>query len=226
MALVSSVHKSHYQLRKFVKVVSEMLLCRFGVAITSQSHTIASDASKPEGERTTHSTYDIEDYRSFLTLYRQVGWAKSDKPSLNLEKIVDVLEECSNDLKLRELTSYVRREALPKMKGDAAVVTLRRLDSGGQVLQELDGHEILDAFLNGEVFHPDPKHDKVIEFLGSVGVEVWLQTWLMITNVVLPTLIGCQMVFWAIRHFDILAESDYSPRAFKLWLDLANPTKG
>jgi hypothetical protein len=150
MAELTADH--HYQLKRFVKLVDEMSRCRFIESYRKQDRTIGVSVNEAGEKQWKHPTYDMEDFRSFLTLYRQVGYAKNDKPSLNLMDILDVVCQYAS-CDFRADIEKTRRTTQPLMSGQYSAMQLTRYKESFEPEKILTSKEILDALLNGLIFH-------------------------------------------------------------------------
>ena len=213
MAAVSLTPAHHYQLKRFVKLVDEMGRCRFIEAYRNRDQSIGAGTSDNGEEWRTHPTYDVEDLRSFLTSYRQVGYAKNDKPSMNLKDILDVVDLYASS-ELKNLTAQIRTTTLPLTEGRYSAFKFAQFKDNFEVEKSVTSGETLKALLNGLIFHPDKKHADTIDFLERDGVEPWMYLWPVMHEIVAPTLRACHVLFKALRADGILRDEDYPARCF------------
>jgi hypothetical protein len=71
----------------------------------------------------------------------------------------------------------------------------------------LTSQEILDALVNGQIFHAHARHRQTVTFL--TATERWQYLWPLLFEIIIPTLQACIWLFHAIRRDGILADSDY-----------------
>jgi hypothetical protein len=82
------------QLRQFVRLVHEMRVSRFIRTAESQDHSIRSNRLDDGLYRITTPDYDLEDFRSFLTLFRQVALSKAEPVYASVDDMLhDAIKE-------------------------------------------------------------------------------------------------------------------------------------
>jgi hypothetical protein len=191
-------------LRHFVRLVDDMSRSRFIERYRTQDHKISCG---PNG--TIAPEYDWEDFRSFLTIFRQVAVSQGDP--VYLSKITGMVGRYASD-DLRRKIAEMRSLVLPRLEGKYHGMKLGRDALEGKQAVSLTTHEILDALVNGYIFHPDKKHRQTIEFLDSV--KRWQYLWPLLVEVIMPTVRACVWLFKAIHYDGILERSDYPARCF------------
>jgi hypothetical protein len=206
--------KEHHQLKRFVRLVDEMRRCRFISAYCANDQAMGAGIDENGVEWRKNPTYDEEDLRSFLTLYRQVGYAKNDKESsVNLEHILDLVDTYA-DQDLKAKTAQVRSATLPLMKGEYSAIRFAKVDDDFKPVKSVTSFETLKTLMNGYIFHPDKKHAETLEFLEADGSELWMYFFPVMDEIVVPTLKGCLFLFHALREHGILADGDFPARCF------------
>src|SRR5688500_17887194 len=82
-------------LRDFVRLVYEMVQCRFVRRYRQQQHTV-SCRPDPDGEaHVTGPDYDWDDFRSFMTVFRKVGIARGERT--HLAKVYKLIGRYASD---------------------------------------------------------------------------------------------------------------------------------
>jgi hypothetical protein len=189
-----------YQLRSFVRVVYEMDHSRFMAEVRRQRQSMHWEQTDDEGGVLTTPDYDWEDFRSFLLSFRQV--AVSDREDVYLPKVRKCIGKFASDR---------ARAELAKMKPIVMLVEGRY--SGVQLVSEVPGEEMslttyqmLEALVNGQLFHSDPRHKAALNLLDSSPREM-LIFWLML-EVVRPVFNACVFLFKVIRSEGLLPAAD------------------
>ena len=190
------------QLRYFVYLVDDMRRSRFVERYRTQDHTI-SCRPEDEGPQITAPEYDWQDFRSFLTTFRQV--AISNREPVYLFRILGILWRYASP-ELQKQLAELRAELVSRLEGEYVGIRYgRELPSGEEV--SFTSREILDALVNGQVFHADASHRWTLKFLPTI--HRWQFLWPILFEIVVPTLQRCLWLFDAIRQDGILDDSDY-----------------
>lgn len=211
MPAVTLLPKHQHQLKRFVRLVDEMRRCRFINAYCTTDQTIGAGEDENGEEWHKNPTYHDENFRSFLTLYRQVGWAKNDPESVNLEKILNLVDLYAEPA-LKAKAAEIRRVTLPLMKGQYSAFKFTKFKDDFEPEKTVTSFETLDALMNGYVFHPDKAHAATVEFLDEA--ESWMYLWPVMHEIIEPMLRGCVYLFCALREYGILTDADYPTRCF------------
>jgi hypothetical protein len=206
--------KHHHQLKRFVRLVDEMRRCRFISAYCDNDQSIGAGTDEVGIEWRQNPTYDEEDFRSFLTLYRQVGYATSDRESVNLGHILDAVDVYA-DATLKAKTAQVRSVTLPLMEGHYTAFRFTRFEGDFEPVKSVTSFETLKALMNGYIFHPDKKHAETLDFLEGEGSESWMYLWPVMHEIIEPTLRGCVFLLQAMREHAILDDEDFPARCFR-----------
>jgi hypothetical protein len=193
-------------LRHFVGLVDDMSRSRFIERYRKQDHTI-SFRDKDGQPPLRAPEYDWEDFRSFLTAFRQV--AVSSREPVYVFRVVNLLWQYASP-KLREQLAQLRKDLAPILEGRYEGIRFGgETPSGSEV--SFTSQEILDALVNGQVFHANRERRPTVAFLS--GVERWKYLWPLLFEIVIPTLRACIWLFHAIRRDGILDDADYPARS-------------
>lgn len=185
-------------LRHFVWLVDEMSRSRFIESCRRQKQTI----SFRDGV-TTAPDYDWEDFRSFLTIFRQVAISRRER--VHITKIVSLLEGYASD-DFRKRLDEVRTKIFPLLEGRYKGIRFGRDSQNGDEIS-LTTAEILDALVNGQIFHADAKHQLALGFLNAS--ERWQYLFPLLGEFIMPTLRALIWMFHAIRRDGLLPDEDY-----------------
>jgi hypothetical protein len=189
------------RLRQFVYLVDDMNRSRFVERCRTQDHSIAC-----QGPQITAPEYDWEDFRSFLTTFRQVAISKSEP--VYVFRIIGILRRYASP-ELQKQLAALRDELAPRLEGEYVGIRYgRELPSGEEV--SFTSREALNALVNGQVFHADASHRWTLQFLPTI--HRWQYLWPILFEIVIPALDGCVWLFHAMRRDGILDDSDYPER--------------
>jgi hypothetical protein len=194
------------QLRDFVRLVDDMSRSRFIETYRTQDHTISSDLDDDGTSKITAPDYDWEDFRSFLTVFRQV--AISQNESIYFTKILNTVGRYASD-ELREKIGEMRTPLITRLEGRYRGMMFGKETSEGPEIS-LTSHDILDALVNGQIFHNDGSHREAVEFLNAS--ERWQYLCPLLGEIVIPALRDFIWLFKAIRSDGILEDADYPAR--------------
>lgn len=192
-------HREREQLRQFVRVVDAMNRRRFIERYRTQDHTIlcVGGIKAPD--------YDREDFDAFLTDFRKV--ALSDGEPIYLTKVLRTVGKYASD-QLREDLKLMRAEIILLLEGKGPAMNIG-YENGGQETS-LSPERVLNALVNGDVFHVDPG---LTTTAGQIrGFPTWFYLWPALHYFVAPILHGCIWLFHAIRYDGILRDEDYPAR--------------
>ena len=188
-------------LRRFIVLVDEMSRSRFIEQYRSQNHTIE---MKEEYTEAVGPEYDREDFEAFLTRFRQV--AISTNEPVYFTKTLKIVAKYASP-KLREYLPSRRKLLLRLLveKNWSGIQLSYPTTDGKEV--KLTSHQVLDAVVNGWVFHADPGHQPVVELLTTS--KPWFYLWPLLVEIVCPTLKALIWLFKVIRIDGILPDEDY-----------------
>jgi hypothetical protein len=190
-------------LRNFVRLVYRMDKSRFIKSVRTQSQTISWQQGDAD---VTGPNYDWEDFRSFMTDFRQVAINKRD--SAYFTKILGIAGRYGNDEFGRMLKDNKKK----------TMAILEGYYSGFQVEGEVDGKqvsyntaELLDAITNGEIFHSEIEHQDAIKLVESNRL---FTLWPVINFKIVPILQMMIGFFHELLRQNILTKVDY-PAAWR-----------
>lgn len=190
------------RLRNFVRLVGEMLQSRFWVRVLSMDHTITFE-NAPDGQSCTLTApeYDKDDFRSFLTSFRQIALNKSDPVYItSIRNIISRYAHEQHKEGLRNLKKHIGNA----LEGRFTTMKMGLPTESGPV--ELCGVELLDAIVNGEVFHSGPDHEEVLQQLQTVPRGSYLGT--VLFDVIEPILDASRYLVRLIRSNNLVPEAD------------------
>jgi hypothetical protein len=179
-----------------------MSRCRFIERYRTQDHKITCGPAENGESRTTGPDYDWEDFRSFMTDFRQI--AKSKTELVYLKSVIETACQYASE-HLREELGKAMSTLIPLMEGKYRGIHVGTDDVS------LSSWEVFDALVNGRIFHADRRHRSTVEFLE--GNEPWFYLWPLLREIVVPVLQGCMWLSRALREDGILEVSDYPPSA-------------
>lgn len=192
----------HAMFRAFVRLVHELEQCRFMQQYKQQDHTVSRWTDANGGAITSAPTYDWEDFRSFMTIFRKIGIATGEPT--HLAKIFKLAGLYASDA-LRARLRTARPQVMAVMFGTW---------SGMQVGGRIDGKkvsfstaELLDMVTNGMIFHEDSKHRQAVELFSSE--PRWTFLWPTIHFKIMPIRQIAVMLFHDLWRDGILSEADY-----------------
>jgi hypothetical protein len=203
-----SITSEHRELlRHFVRLVDEMRRCQFIETYNKQDHTISFAPTDGGEPAITAPEYDWEGFVAFLTIFRQLAISK--KEQVYLFRISTVVSRYASP-NLQEQLAAMEAALKPLLEGKHQGLRFGREPSPDQDAISLTSFEILDAIVNGRVFHADKKHRPAVAFLDAS--ERWQFLWPVMVEIVIPGLKGCIWLFHALRSDGILQDDDYPAR--------------
>lgn len=196
-------------LRHFVRLVDEMSRSRFVERYRKQDHSISCKTGEDGEPLVTGPEYDWEDFQSFLTTFRQV--AISRRETVYILRVIDAVAPYATPA-FRVQLSGMRDILKQRLEANYSGMCFGGKTPTGQEVS-LTTFEILDALVNGRIFHADKKHRPTLAFLDST--ERWHYLWPVLFEFVIPVLRACLWLFHALRREGILDQSDYPVRCFE-----------
>jgi hypothetical protein len=185
-------------LRHFVRLVDDMSRSRLIERYRTQDHTISRD-----GPDARVPDYDWEDFRSFLTTFRQV--AISSQEPVYVFKVLKIVGRYASP-QLREELGPFKKDLARLLEGNyPGIICLG--EESGEGDMPLTSNEILIALINGQIFHADSSHRQTVEVLGSI--ERWMYLCLVLHELIAPTLNDCIWLCDASLRDGILDDADY-----------------
>jgi hypothetical protein len=201
MPTVNMPEEERAQLKRFVRSVCDMVDSRFIQRGNKQDHSIKV-WREDEGWRTTAPQYDWEEFRSFLTMFRQVAVTK-DEP-IYLPKIRNIISRYGDDslrIELKQMKDHIQ----PILDGKASSIRVGKNTPEGEI--SYTGYDLLDAIINGWVFHGDPEHANAVDMARSS--PEWHTIWIMRTEVIIPVLRACTWLLAVLREKKFLDDVDF-----------------
>ena len=192
------------QLKLFVELVYEMVASRFIKAIPSLDHTIRSTANAEGGYDVIGPAYDMEDFRSFLTIYRKIA-ISSDEPTF-LPKIRKIIGRYADE-SLRDQLGDFKQAIQPRLDGRISYFRL----GGDATGRSYTSTELLDIIVNGMVFHSDEQHEAAKQFVQ--GLEIWKYMLIIWPETIQPVVRGCAWLVSVIRGNEYLEVDEMPPVA-------------
>jgi hypothetical protein len=186
------------QLRDFVRLVAEMSRSRFIQTWKAQDQTVTFRGGNPAPM---WPTYDLEDFRSFLTMFRQVALLTSE--SVYFNKVFGTVGKYATPERRQNLPA-VKRMLNDLLGGRVAIMGLEDASGGSLSLPQA-----LEALVNGKYFHANAEHRGTVEFLDSEHPTYSM--WPILNTLIIPCLSGFVWLFRAIRADGILPVSDFPP---------------
>jgi hypothetical protein len=180
---------------------------RFIETYVKQDQTISFSPSGSDEPVITAPEYDREDFVAFLTIFRQLAISKNER--VYLFGVTAVASRYASPHFQEQLANM--EEALkPQLEGKWTGMKLCHDAVPGRDAISLTSFEILNALVNGRVFHADKKHGPTVAFLDAS--ERWHYLWPVMAEIVIPGLKGCVWLFHALRQEGILQDDDYPAR--------------
>src|SRR4051794_568940 len=102
------------QLKQFTHLVYDMVRSRFIQRVKVQDHSIKTERLENGDYRLTAPDYDWEDFRSFLTAFRQV--ALSDREPVYLPRIRNIVGRYASEELRTELGKF-KKDIIPIIEG-------------------------------------------------------------------------------------------------------------
>jgi hypothetical protein len=195
-------------LQHFVRLVDDMSRSRFLERFRKQDHTVRFRGEDGQPQITAPN-YDWDDFRSFLTTFRQVAISKNE--TVHVFKITKVARDYASPA-LRAHLDRLDAGLRPLIKGDYAGISFGGVFPSGEEIS-LTSPQVLDSLVNGLIFHADERHREKVAFLSAN--ERWQYLWPLLFEVIIPMVKACIWLFHALRHDGILADSDYPARCLE-----------
>jgi hypothetical protein len=190
------------QLKRFVRATHEMTNSRFIKAVSGSQQVMGIEIAQGGERRFVAPTYDWEDFRSFLTIFRKIALS-SDEP-IYLPKIIRIVEHYG-DMDTRNYIRDSRREIIAIIEGRFGA--LRWGDSQRGKLY--GGRQILDVLVNGVVFHEG--QDLADDVSRLKGSEIGCHIFLLVGEIIFPVLNYCihlRNIMWS---QDLFPRSEFPP---------------
>jgi hypothetical protein len=190
------------QLKQFVRLVLDMEKSRFIQRAKTQNHEIRMESLSGGGTRITTPDYDWEDFRSFLTIFRQIALSK--KESVYLPKIKNIIAKYA-DTGLREELDKLRIDIFPIIEGKYVGVKFGAELDGREI--SLTSYELLDAIVNGVVFHGDQEREYESQLI--YVSQPWEYLGMLQAEIIAPVFNACIFLLNKIRSENYLNDKDF-----------------
>lgn len=175
------------QLKSYNHAIETLWESRFIQQTKSQKlgMTASRTSGNPSLHLVYHSDFDWQDFKSFLTTYRQVYHL--EKEPIYIYTIRNIMSRlAANDVALQKDLKQLKKNcaAVASSSGASPLIKVERQEDG--TLVEGTPYQLLQILLNGHVFHSDDDlHDAVNVLL---GVDSWLYLTFIYANVIAPML--------------------------------------
>jgi hypothetical protein len=189
------------QLKQFVRLVQDMVACRFIQRVREQDHSIRTERMENGEFRLTAPDYDWEDYRSFLTTFRQVALSQSE--TVYLPRIRNIVARHASD-DLRKELGKLKNHIVPIIEGKLVGIRFGQASSDGEV--SFTSHQLLDTLVNGTIFHSDLEHDHTARLI--LSAQPWQYILLILNEIIIPVLNACTWLVNVIQIEGYLDEAD------------------
>jgi hypothetical protein len=193
------------QLKLFVRAVYDMADSRFIKKVQVQDHSVKMERLESGEYKITSPDYDWEDFRSFLTTFRQV--AMSDREAVYLPTIRNIVSRYGSD-QLRLELKKLKQHVVPIIEGRLSGIRFGKARPEGDVV--FTAYELLDALVNGLVFHSGDDHAKTVTILRDS--QPWQYIWVILTEIIIPVVNACTWLVNVIRIEKFLDEADFPDR--------------
>jgi hypothetical protein len=190
------------QLKRFIRLVFDMEQSRFIQRAKTQNHNIRADRISDDEFEMTVPDYDWEDFRSFLTAFRQIALSKKD--STYLLKIRNIVARYADDSLRVELGKF-KSHLSPILEGKYVGIRLGAEIQGEEV--SLTSYELLDAVVNSVVFHP--REDKERESQLILRAKPWEYIGILLSEIIWPVFKASVWLVNIIRSKNYLPESEF-----------------
>jgi hypothetical protein len=191
------------QLKRFVRLVLDMNKCRFIQRAKTQTHEISMERLPDGNAKIIAPDYDWEDFRSFLTVFRQIALSRKD--SVYLPKIKNIIAKHA-DSGIRKELDELRKNIFPIIEGKYAGMKFGAEIEGKEI--SLTSFELLDAIVNGEVFHGDQEKEQETRLIYIS--QPWEYLGILQAEIIAPVFNACIFLLNKIRTENYLDDKDFS----------------
>jgi hypothetical protein len=188
-------------LRAFVRLLHRMSESRFIKRIRTEDQTISGQLDENGNPTVTGPNFDWEDFCSFMTDFRKVAINENDRTYFT--KILKIVGKYADD-EFRKVLKDNRHGAMARLKGHWSGMTVGGEVDGKQVNYNVA--ELLDAVINGEIFHQGVEHQTAIKFIEQNRQFILLP---VIHFKILPVLAMMGGLFHDLWRRNILTTADY-----------------
>jgi hypothetical protein len=198
--LISDIE--HSQLKQFVQLVLDMKKSRFIQRAKTQRHDIYFVDTSDGSTKITAPDYDWEDFRSFLTIFRQIALSKQEP--IYLPKIKNIMAKYANS-GLRKELDELRSDIFPIIEGKYIGMKLGVELDGKEI--SLTSYELLDAIVNGIVFHGDQDRECETQLIRIS--QPWEYLVILQAEIIAPVFNACVYLMNMIRSENYLDDKDF-----------------
>lgn len=153
----------------------------FITRLRNKDQTISSKQQEDGSFKIEAPHYDIDEFKAFLPAFRQVAVSRNE--TVYLRKVSSMVGKYADEEIRHDLETM--RDLFKRMEGNKPGMSLGR-----------DGHpesytsyQLLDALVNGLIFHADARHDQAIEFIDTS--DAWHYMWLIVGEIIIPVMSAC-----------------------------------
>jgi hypothetical protein len=165
----------------------------------------------PEGEPQHKAPdYDWEDFRSFLLSFRQISLNVSEP--VYITTIRNIIARYA-DPKYHDDLRVIKKHLAAILSGKRNVGMMHMKTDEGLV--ELSGAALLDALVNGELFHSDADYEKILHQLRSVPSGSYV--WFVLFDVIMPVLHASSHLVNVILWSNLLQRDELPDRLRGVW---------
>ena len=205
---VLPTQREKIQLAHFERLVQGMINCRIIQKAQTQDHPIKAERIDNETFLMTTPDYDREDFRSFLTIFRQVAVLK-DEP-IYIIKIMNIESRYANN-DLRKEPKEIKLKINPILEGRYVAMKFGVNTEGGDYM--LTSRQLLDALVNSNVFHTSIERETETSIIQSS--EPWEYIGILLSEIIGPVLRTCTWLVQIIRNNNYLDEVDMKTAGVK-----------
>ena len=193
------------QLKMFVRAVYDMVDSRFMEKAKVQDHSVKMERLNTGEHKITYPDYDWEDFRSFLTTFRQV--AMSEREPVYLPTIRNIVSRYGSQ-QVRDELKKLKQHVVPIIEGRLSGIRFGKETADGDL--SFTSYELLDALVNGIVFHTGEDHGKTVTILRDS--QPWQYIWVILTEILIPVVNASVWLVNVIRIEKFLDEADFPKR--------------
>ncbi len=202
--------QERHQVKNFVRLVEEMLQSDFYESTTTMDHSVSGSVSADGQFQLAAPEYDWNDLRSFLLSFRQI--ALNERDPVYITRIRNVVSQ-HTDPSFRDDLSFMKKYVTAVLSGKRIMASLGVTTDTGMV--QLTGVTLLEALVNGELFHSGAEYDHILEQLRDVPRGSYLM--LVFMDVIMPVLHAAWHLVKVIVKSNLLLRGDLPDRLRASW---------
>jgi len=180
-----------------------MIRSRFVEMFDRQTRSISSEVEQDGSLSLLPPNYDVDDFKSFLTTFRQVFVSKNEP--VYFFRITQVIKKYASP-EFQHYMAVVEEALRPILEGKHHYKHRLVWESAAGE-RSLTSAQILDALINGKVFHADRKHRRAVKLLDGLEPCFWL--WPIMGDIIKPAFYGCMFIYCQLMRDSILHKIDY-----------------